>query len=88
MTEGDAKATQRERRTSARRGWGGRGNWAVGGGILLVSVAAASWSTIWPYLLGTVVQNDGLAVHRDLLGRRNTGTPLTALLSLNGRGQG
>ncbi|MGW4459864.1 hypothetical protein ACWEJQ_27325 [Streptomyces albidoflavus] len=28
------------------------------------------------------------AVHRDLLGRWNTGTPLTALLALGGAGQG
>ncbi len=38
--------------------------------------------------LGLAVQQNILAVHRDLLGQWNTGTPLLNLLSLNGTGQG
>ncbi|WP_078076373.1 restriction endonuclease [Streptomyces niveus] len=38
--------------------------------------------------LALAVQHDILAVHRDLLGLWNTGTPLPALLPLNGTGQG
>lgn len=38
--------------------------------------------------LALAVQHRILAVHRDLLGQWNTGTPLSALLTLNGSGQG
>lgn len=38
--------------------------------------------------LGLAVRHDILALHRDLLGQWNTGTPLAALLPLNGKGQG
>lgn len=38
--------------------------------------------------LALAVQHGILALHRDLLGQWNTGTPLPALLSLNGTGQG
>ncbi|WFB11828.1 restriction endonuclease [Streptomyces sp. LX-29] len=38
--------------------------------------------------LALAVQHGVLAVHRDLLGVWNTGTPLQAMLPLNGAGQG
>lgn len=38
--------------------------------------------------LALAVRHRILAVHRDLLGQWNTGTPLPALLALNGTGQG
>lgn len=38
--------------------------------------------------LGLAVQHGVLAVHRDLLGQWNTGTPLQSMLPLNGAGQG
>lgn len=38
--------------------------------------------------LALAVEHGVLAVHRDLLGQWNTGTPLLSLLALNGAGQG
>ena len=38
--------------------------------------------------LALAVQHGVLALHRDLLGQWNTGTPLPAMLPLNGSGQG
>jgi restriction system protein len=38
--------------------------------------------------LGLAVQHGVLALHRDLLGQWNAGTPLPALLPLSGKGPG
>ncbi|MFI1014350.1 restriction endonuclease [Streptomyces sp. NPDC020965] len=63
----------------------------VGTAFLHHGADAAVYVATCPFsraALDLAVTHGILAIHRDLLGQWNTGTPLTALLPLNGSGQG